>query len=269
MRKLSFSKLLPKGSVLVFSLLILSIMLVTSLTILSSALLNQKAALSTGSSGRSFQVADSGVERVLYQIYKQNNATLEDLGDVIAGGSTATVRCNNGVVSFPVSGGDVKVGFYQDDPSNPGNVISYTNCAGTDWRDKVVKIKSEGTAGTTSRAGEVAVAAAGDTIVCAKDIPAGGWQVLASSGAFHRYYQFVAADCGGTLPTNAYVGVLSGLIVGGGYATHAAINTGEDTTAFSYTGLSLSPVDGPGVFMSTLSSGSNNAAALRAIYIRK
>lgn len=159
MRKLSFSKLLPKGSVLVFSLLILSIMLVTSLTILSSALLNQKASLSTGSSGRSFQVADSGVERVLYQIYKQSNATLEDLGDVIAGGSTATVRCNNGVVSFPVSGGDVKVGFYQDDPSNPGNVISYTNCAGTDWRDKVVKIKSEGTAGTTSRAVEVAVAA--------------------------------------------------------------------------------------------------------------
>ena len=71
------------------------------------------------------------------------------------------------------------------------------------------------------------------------------------------------------LPTNAYVGVLSGLVVGGGYSTHAVINTGEDTTAFSYTGLSLSPVDGPGVFMSTLSSGSNNAAALRAIYIRK
>ena len=159
MHKLSFSKLLPKGSVLVFSLLILSIMLVTSLTILSSALLNQKASLSTGSSGRSFQVADSGVERVLYQIYKQNNATLEDLGDAIAGGSTATVRCNNGIVSFPVSGGDVKVGFYQDDVSNPGNIISYTNCAGTDWRDKVVKIKSEGTAGTTSRAVEVAVAA--------------------------------------------------------------------------------------------------------------
>lgn len=168
MRKLSFSKLLPKGSVLVFSLLILSIMLVTSLTILSSALLNQKASLSTGSSGRSFQVADSGVERVLYQIYKQSNATLEDLGDVIAGGSTATVRCNNGVVSFPVSGGDVKVGFYQDDPSNPGNVISYTNCAGTDWRDKVVKIKSEGTAGTTSRAVEVAVGAgnAGNSLSC-------------------------------------------------------------------------------------------------------
>ena len=175
MRKLSFSKLLPKGSVLVFSLLILSIMLVTSLTILSSALLNQKASLSTGSSGRSFQVADSGVERVLYQIYKQSNATLEDLGDVIAGGSTATVRCNNGVVSFPVSGGDVKVGFYQDDPSNPGNVISYTNCAGTDWRDKVVKIKSEGTAGTTSRAVEVAVAAAGDYMISCDDIFSPGY----------------------------------------------------------------------------------------------
>ncbi|MBP9752162.1 MAG: hypothetical protein KBD19_04935, partial [Candidatus Moranbacteria bacterium] len=40
----------------------------------------------------------------------------------------------------------------------------YTNkCAGPDddWRDKVVKIKSEGTAGTTTRAVEVAVAAAG------------------------------------------------------------------------------------------------------------
>lgn len=154
MKSINFQKLLPKGSVLVFSLLILSIMLVTSLTILSSAVLDRKATLSTGSSTRSFQVADSGVEEVLYQIYKNADAhdNLGDLAGAVGGACVAP-----GTIEFPVAGGDAKVVFYQDETT------VYSVACGTDddWRDKVVKIKSEGTAGPTTRAVEVAVAGTG------------------------------------------------------------------------------------------------------------
>jgi Tfp pilus assembly protein PilX len=156
MKSIDFRSILPKGSVLVFSLLILSIMLVTSLTILSSAVLDRKASLSTGSSARSFQVADSGVEEVLYQVYKGSHATLEDVRSAI---DNANATCANGVIEFPVAGGTAKVTFYQDETT-----VYAGPCSGgtaTDWRDKVVKIKSEGTAGPTTRAVEVAVAAAG------------------------------------------------------------------------------------------------------------
>ncbi|MBP9751355.1 MAG: hypothetical protein KBD19_00650 [Candidatus Moranbacteria bacterium] len=123
MQKLSFPNILPKGSVLVFSLLILSIMLVTSLTILSSAVLDRKASLSTGSSARSFQVADSGVEEVLYEIYKgTGNSTLSVLAGKIPG-----AVCNAGKISFPVAGGEAVVGFYQDETT-----IYADGCGGTD-----------------------------------------------------------------------------------------------------------------------------------------
>jgi hypothetical protein len=153
MQKFSFSKIVPKGSVLVFSLLILSIMLVTSLTILSSAVMNQKASLSTGSSTRSFQVADSGVEEVLYQIHKNASAhrNLGQLATAIGGNCDMAT----GKVSFPIAGGTAVVSFYQEE-----NMLYADKCVGPDddWRDKVVKIKSEGTAGSTTRAVEVAVA---------------------------------------------------------------------------------------------------------------
>lgn len=151
-----FSKVLPKGSVLVFSLLVLAILLVTSLTILSTAVLDRKASLSTGTSTRSFQVADSGVEEVLYRIYKENHATLSALASAISSGS-----CSGSSISFPASGGSVKVTFYESEtaPYSGG-------CSGTDWRNRVVKIKSEGTAGSNSRAVEVAVAAGGGPLQC-------------------------------------------------------------------------------------------------------
>lgn len=147
MKRSSFHSIFPQGSVLVFSLLILSILLVTSLTILSTALLDRKASLSTGSSARSFQVADSGVEEVLYQIYKIDPASL----DALAG--NLGVTCSSGTITFPAAGGTAKVAFYEDETT------AFTDCSAADWRDRVVKIKSEGVAGSTARAVEVAIAA--------------------------------------------------------------------------------------------------------------
>lgn len=147
--KPAFLKSFRRGSVLVFSLLVLSIMLVTSLTILSTALLDRKASLSTGGSARSFQVADSGVEETLYRVYKESHPTLSALAGSIG------ASCSGSSINFPSAGGEVKVTFYEDEET------PYTGgCSGTDWRAKVVKIKSEGAVGSNARAVEVAVAAA-------------------------------------------------------------------------------------------------------------
>jgi hypothetical protein len=119
--------------------------------------MNQKASLSTGSSTRSFQVADSGVEEVLYQIHKNASAhdNLNSLASAVGGSCISP-----GVIEFPVAGGEAKVVFYQDETT------VYNVACGTDddWRDKVVKIKSEGTAGSTTRAVEVAVAASSELV---------------------------------------------------------------------------------------------------------
>jgi len=145
----TFSSVLPKGSVLVFSLIILSIMLVTSLTLLSSAVLDRKASLSTANSTRSFQVADAGAEQVLQQIYKGTG--IDTIGDINIDGTSS---CSLGGVIESSDGW--KIRFYDED----GNRI--TDCT-TDM-DEVASIKSEGSANGTVRAVEVAVAQAAEEV---------------------------------------------------------------------------------------------------------
>ena len=176
MKPTHLQKLLPKGSVLVFSLLVLSILLVTSLTILSSALLDRKASLSTSGSTRSFQVADSGVEVVLHQVYKVNPASLNTLATNL--GAT----CDAGTIKFDVAGGEATILFYQDETT------LFTDCASGNWRDQVVKIKSEGTAGSNARAVEVAVAATGGGVT-------GGCMAAWNGGTNYRIEYKWGAGC--------------------------------------------------------------------------
>nr|MBP6034497.1 hypothetical protein [Candidatus Moranbacteria bacterium] len=142
--------LLPKkGSVLVFSLIILSIILSAAITVASVSITNHRSASSTGKSVQSFQVADSGIELALQKIYKGNHATLSAMATAMGGGAS----CAGGTISKNnVVGGNIKVSFYDND----GNLVT---CAATDWRDKVVRIKSEGSAFGTTRVVETAVAA--------------------------------------------------------------------------------------------------------------
>lgn len=145
--------LLPKkGSVLVFSLIILSIILSAAITVATVSVTNQRSASSTGKSVQSFQVADSGIELALQKIYKGNYATL----NALATGMGGAASCTGGAISKNnVVGGSIKVSFYDND----GNLVT---CTDTAWRDKVVRIKSEGAAFGTTRVVETAVAAAGD-----------------------------------------------------------------------------------------------------------
>ena len=144
--------LLPKkGSVLVFSLIILSIILSAAITVATVSITNQRSASSTGKSVQSFQVADSGIELALQKIYKGSYSDLNAMATAMGGGAS----CAGGTISKNnVVGGNIKVSFYDND----GNLVT---CAATDWRDKVVRIKSEGSAFGTTRVVETAVAAAG------------------------------------------------------------------------------------------------------------
>jgi hypothetical protein len=155
---------LKQGSVLVFSLIVLSILLSAAVAIATVSVANRQSTFSTAKSNQSFQVADSGAELILQQIYKTlpAHASINTLAAALGGGAT----CAGGAITKSgVAGGDIKVSFYDKDD----NLI---NCADTAWRSKVVAIKSEGTAGGTTRLVETAVAAGSDF----------GW-VVVSSGA--------------------------------------------------------------------------------------
>ncbi len=143
-----------KGSVLVFSLIVLSILLSAAVAVATVSVSNRKSTLSTDKSNQSFQVANSGVELVLRQIYKTvpTHASLNDLATALGGGAA----CAGGsITKTGVAGGDIRVSFFDKDD----NLIG---CADMAWRSKVVGVKSEGTAFGTTRLVETAVAAGSD-----------------------------------------------------------------------------------------------------------
>ena len=145
---------LNQGSVLVFSLIVLSILLSAAVAVATVSVANRQSTFSTTKSSQSFQVADSGVELILQQIYKAvpTHASINALAAALGGGAT----CASGAITKTgVAGGDIKVSFYDQND----NLIG---CADTAWRSKVVAIKSEGTAGGTTRLVETAVAAGSD-----------------------------------------------------------------------------------------------------------
>jgi hypothetical protein len=136
-----------KGSVLVFSLVILSFLLVAALSVAVVSVTERRGSLATDRSNRSFQVADSGAEIVLQKIYKGNATDISALA-IAAGGV-----CSGGVISGSISSGDYKISLYDD------SGVQLTNCADTTWRSQVAQLKSQGISGNTVRAVEVAVAA--------------------------------------------------------------------------------------------------------------
>lgn len=80
-----------KGSVLVFTLIILSLTLMTALAIAAVTVTERRTSGDTAASSQSFQVADSGIEKVLNEIYRNNKGTLADLSGCIGGKITTNI----------------------------------------------------------------------------------------------------------------------------------------------------------------------------------
>jgi len=128
------------GSVLVFTLIIMSVMLLMAISIASVTMIERKMSGSTGKSNQAFQVADSGVEIV---VNKKKNAPTDAISNL---GS-----CNSGTVNIgSVVGGNATVTFYADDVG--------TKLSCSDPISKTFKIKSAGVFSATVRAVEVEIA---------------------------------------------------------------------------------------------------------------
>ena len=155
-----------KGSVLGFSLLLLSLFLFSGITLVSVSVLDRKASFSTQKSVVAFQAADSAAERVLKRIYIDNSPSLASvplntamLGDVTLTNlasalvETAGAGCAGGVVSGSNPAAPIysfQVTFY----NAAGGIIA---CNDNQWRDKVIRIRAEGFFQRTSRVIEIGI----------------------------------------------------------------------------------------------------------------
>jgi len=148
-----------KGSVLVFSLLVLSLLLVSAIAVMGVAVVEKRSSFATQRSVIAFQAADSGAERVLRRIYIDNSppvATIAINGDVGDDNLSALASGLNQVSGANCSGSSLTA----TNSNNPAYSFTITFldkdgtpilCSSAGWRDKVVKLNSQGFYRNTSR----------------------------------------------------------------------------------------------------------------------
>lgn len=162
-----------KGSVLGFSILLLSLFLFSGITLISVSTLERKASFSTQKSIIAFQAADSAAERVLKRVYIDNSplvatvplnstmptdGTLNSLSNSLCSGASSTcsgASCSAGVISATNSPSSspnytFQITFYD----TSGTLI---DCGDSQWRDKLLRIRSEGFYQRTSRVIEIGI----------------------------------------------------------------------------------------------------------------
>jgi hypothetical protein len=158
-------KIKLKGSVLGFSLLLLSLLLLSGITVVSVSVLERKASFATQKSVIAFQGADSGAERVLGVTYMGNSPSvaLLAIGSPTAN-ATISVLPLPGVVSIACNGAtNTLTATNNAAPAYTFSVVFYKNdgttvgCAETGWRDSVVRIRVEGFFRNTSRVVEIGI----------------------------------------------------------------------------------------------------------------
>lgn len=166
---MSLLKRTKRGSIIAFTIILLSILLASGLSVVTVASLEKKSSLSTQKSVVAFQAADSGIERILKRIYIDNSPsyavvdinnpmptdpTLNDVADGLDGvtaGSTCDATTNKIVATSsnePIY--TFEVSFFDGDDVQ-------ISCSDTAWRDKVVRIKTEGFYRQASRVIELGI----------------------------------------------------------------------------------------------------------------
>ena len=143
LKELKTKLALKKGSILVYTLIVLMVMLSIALSIFTAAVRDKKNVNLSTQSVQAFSVADSGSEIALQKVKKSPNSTVASLG----------TDCDNGTVTIKdVVGGEVKLTFYNES----GAPILCSDTIGN-----ARKIKSVGYYSGAARAVEVAVAGTG------------------------------------------------------------------------------------------------------------
>lgn len=134
-----------KASVLIVTLMIMGIIVTIALSISLVSLKEKRTSLGSARSTSAYQVADSGIEKVM-QLIKDNYAA----------GTVATIDTDGTCDGIYNS----TQGYQVELKDSAGNIIS--DCASA--VSSIVSIKSIGTAGQTQRAIEAAVAVTGGVI---------------------------------------------------------------------------------------------------------
>ncbi len=146
-----------KGSVLVFSLIILSFLLVASLSIATINISEKRAVNAVSRSVVAFQIADSGLEKLLERVY---NGTCDgqSLSCLASSGDTCTVVNGQAGINGSINSGTYRVTFFE-----PPNIPTYPNgkplstCSDGAWRANTESVRSEGNFNGTARAVKIDV----------------------------------------------------------------------------------------------------------------
>lgn len=158
---------IERGSIIAFSIILLSILLTAGLSVASVASLERRSGLATEKSIVAFQAADSGTERVLERIYIDNSpsfvttplngtmtdATLLQVAQHLQGTNSATCNTSTNQITATNTQSPTysfEVAFFD------GNDVQIA-CNDNAWRDKVVRIRTEGFFRDTARVLELGI----------------------------------------------------------------------------------------------------------------
>lgn len=150
-----------KGSILVFTLLVLAILLSAALSSAGIVITGKNSSRATEKSALAFQIADGAAENVLKRVYKDTDSTLSQLASNLYrdGNGTGAPGCQTGGVitgTLPGASGTYSVAFFD----NNGAPLA---CSGTgysthnEWRTKLVRIVASGSYAGATRAIDVTV----------------------------------------------------------------------------------------------------------------
>lgn len=142
-----------KASILVVTMMILGIVLVTALSVSVVSIQQRKASMGSNKSNQAYQVADTGIEKVMDAIVKNRTLSVSDLVGGSFGFSCVTNSNNHAVLK--------KAGETYEVELKKTTDAETTDCTSATPLSEIASIKSIGTNSGQQRAIEAAVAASG------------------------------------------------------------------------------------------------------------
>lgn len=157
-----------RGSIIAFTLIVLSFILTSGLAVITVASLERKSGLVTQKSVTAFQAADGGAERILKRIYIDNSpstmtipkngsmpdATLDDVAQNLTG-VQAGATCNAATDAIVATSNSTPAYTFQATLLDGSDAV--IDCADATWRDKVVRMKVDGFYRQTARVIEMGI----------------------------------------------------------------------------------------------------------------
>lgn len=157
-----------RGSIIAFTLIVLSFILTSGLAVITVASLERKSGLVTQKSVTAFQAADGGAERILKRIYIDNSpstmtipkngsmpdATLDDVAQNLTG-VQAGATCNAATDAIVATSNSTPAYTFQATLLDGSDAV--IDCADATWRDKVVRMRVDGFYRQTTRVIELGI----------------------------------------------------------------------------------------------------------------